>query len=365
MNGNNLCESARIKAMLLQEQINKKVLVDKEIFSQLQGEICGANKIIEKLKEDKGKLKVALSEAVSKRDTHYKQYLHYKDLYETLKAKGKHSPSEKISNLDKEHESILYKNKLGNRDKKIQELYAEIQRLEKVNLKMEVESCSWKELYNACKYINNESEAIKSPNFSSQLANVTLRIIKKVKLDKSMHHLFKEICISPKYFLKLLDQKILDEALLKILTFFELVLNNYKIESTVQRTPSFSPHFHLMNKSEESSSSYSPQVSIINPEINFSNELSMQLKPKSEEKSNSKEHSQQTKGKIEAKDTSNTRSQQIKPKAGAKVHINEHTQQGRVKIDEHSNGLRKGNIRAPRIAIKKKSESDISLTGYV
>ena len=285
--GNNICESARLKAIMLQEQISKKMLIDKNLLGILQEELSIAKKMIEKLNNDKAKLKNALADSISKRDNHYHQYLHYKNLYEEIKNSSdrvtNNKKIEKKGDIGKKLEKQLDKQQILTRDQKIKELYDEIQRLEEQLMKKDVDSTSWKDLYNASKYINNESILMKSQNHSKDIKDISTRVLIKIKQDKPLYSAFKEVANCSKYFLSLLGHQLWDEALFKLLMFCEILLNNFKIESLSLRTPSFSPHIHLTKHSSGSSSDYSPQVSILNPESSITKDCSYQNKEKQAE----------------------------------------------------------------------------------
>lgn len=273
--GQDLCQAARMKTILLQEQMAKKTLVDKDQYKSMQEELANAQKAIEKLNEDKEKLKKALVEAVHKRDCHYQQYMHYKKLYDGVKSE-KDNPKyiEIYPEVMKSQELSSIREKVKNRDSKIQELYDEIQRLEGVLIRKDVEINSWKELYGASKYITNEIET--GNNFKSQveIMQSANRTIKKIKNEDSIYKAFKELANCSKYFLSLLEHGQMEEALLKLLNFIEHLLVNFKIESLSMRTPSFSPNIRGAQNRSKSSENPSPQVSIINPEISMSRDQS-------------------------------------------------------------------------------------------
>jgi hypothetical protein len=86
--------------------------------------------------------------------------------------------------------------------------------------------------------------------------------LEKVKKDAILYKNFKSIANCPKYFFSLLEKRIWDEAMIKILTFCDVLLTNFKIESMLMRTPSFSPHQIEYESKEERLK----HVSILSPD---------------------------------------------------------------------------------------------------
>ena len=264
---NNLYESARLKTLILQEHISKNIIINKTVYENIQEELSLSKNLIEKLKYDKKKLKKALADSISKRNSIYSQYIHYKKLSESIQVP---SPRlESVYKLEKNAEIGSVKQQIHTRNKKIQELYSEIENIEELLMKKDVESNTWKELYNASKYIDKESQIIASSNFSDKVYESYLKVLKKIKVDKALYEVFKQASNCSNYFISLLKHNLYDEALLKFLNFFELVLRKFKIKSLYQRTPSFSPHLHIKNN-DKYPDSYSPQVSILVSENSLS-----------------------------------------------------------------------------------------------
>lgn len=253
-----LCRTARLKTMLLQEHLSKKVLIDPNILSSLQNELQANKKLIEKLSHEKEDLKAALAKSIKKRDDLYQKL-------KTFKEQKKISSEFSISAINQKYESSSVHLQVQLRDAKILELHNEIEQLEGHLMKREAEIESWKELYSASNYIKNESALNRCPDYYGDILVIGEKFMSILKKNSVIYKTFKQIGNCEKYFLALLQKRVWDEALIKLLSFCEVLLASFKIESCLMRTPSFSPHqkIHINCEDNEDSCRH---ISILNPE---------------------------------------------------------------------------------------------------
>lgn len=256
--GEDLCRTARLKTMLLQEHLSKKVLIDRSIVTSLENELKEGKKMIEKLSEEKENLKVALSKSMRKRDELFEKFKNYK---ETKKFSSEIS----LSSMGKKYENSSIQLQVQLRDNKIKDLNGEIEQLEGLLMKREAEIDSWKELYSASNYIKSESGPAPFPDYSGDILLIGQKFVLNLKKNLAVYKTFKGIGNCGKYFLGLLQKRVWDEALIKLLTFCEVLLTGFKIESCLMRTPSFSPHQQVHISCEDNGDSLR-QVSILNPD---------------------------------------------------------------------------------------------------
>ena len=258
LTGEELCRTARLKTMLLQEHLSKKVLIDRSIITSLQNELKESKKMIGKLSEEKENLKVALSKSMRKRDELYEKFKSFKEM-------KKFSSEISISSMGKKYENSSVQLQVQLRENKIKDLNCEIEQLEGLLMKREAEIDSWKELYSASKYIKNESCPAPIPDYSSDIFLIGQKFVVGLKKNNAVYKTFLGIGNCEKYFLGLLQKRVWDEALIKLLTFCEVLLSSFKIESCLMRTPSFSPHQQL-HISREDNEDNLRHVSILNPD---------------------------------------------------------------------------------------------------
>lgn len=263
-----LCRTARLKTMLLQEQLSNKMLIDRESYTSLQVDLQNSKIIIEKLSKDKEDLKQALTESLSKRDKIYSKLKKYKNYLKSLKFSQEIS----ISTLNKKFETDSINSLVASRDKKIKELYSEIEKLEHLLMKRENEVNTWKDLYSSSNYIRAETGQRTSIDYSGDILRIGEIFLMKVKKDAILYKNFKNIANCSKYFFGLLEKRTWDEALIKLLSFCDALLTSFKFESLLMRTPSFSPYMQANLDSKEERLKH---VSILNPDTSGKESLGL------------------------------------------------------------------------------------------